>query len=115
MKVLVVDDERGIRESLQEFFADEGYAVDVAADGVEALRLLDAPDEPLPSVVILDLLMPTISGNEVYEHMQSNPRLAAVPVIISTSDPARAPRGTLTMKKPINLDLLLSNVRGLCQ
>jgi hypothetical protein len=51
----------------------------------------------------------------VYERMQSDPRFAKVPVLVSTSDPTRAPTGALVMKKPIDLDRLLSAVRSHCQ
>jgi DNA-binding response OmpR family regulator len=113
MKVLVIDDEAGIRDSLQEFFLDEGFAVDTAADGEAALEKLTTPDEP-PSVVILDMMMPKLSGSQVYALMQQDPRLANIPVIVSTSDPTRAPASVLIMRKPINLELLLNAVRGLC-
>lgn len=112
MRVLVVDDEREIRESLEEFLVDEGYSVSVAADGAEAMVRLRS--EAPPQIVILDLLMPVMSGIEVYEAMQSDARLAAIPVIISTSDPSRAPSGNLIMKKPINLDRLQSVIRRFC-
>ncbi len=112
MRVLVVDDEREIRESLEEFLVDEGYSVSVAADGAEAMDRLRS--EVPPQIVILDLLMPVMSGIEVYEAMQSDTRLAAIPVIISTSDPSRAPSGNLIMKKPINLDRLQSVIRRFC-
>jgi CheY-like chemotaxis protein len=110
--ILIVDDESDIRDSLQEFFEDEGYAVATAENGQKALDLLGAPQ--LPCVVILDLLMPVLDGNEVYEKMQADPRLAAVPVIISTSDPRRAPSGVLTMKKPVSLMRLLGVVKQYC-
>jgi two-component system, sensor histidine kinase and response regulator len=110
--LLIVDDERDIRESLAEFFAEEGFTVSVAADGAEALEALRT-GEP-PRVVILDLVMPVLSGNEVYERMQADPRLTDTPVIVSTSDPARAPSGLLIMKKPVNLDRLLLAVRNYC-
>ena len=61
--------------------------------------------------MILDLAMPVMDGNAVYEAMQLDRRLAAVPVVISTSDPSRAPLGVQTLKKPVNLDVLLSAVR----
>lgn len=112
MRVLVVDDEREIRESLEEFLVDEGYSVSVAADGAEAMDRLRS--EAPPQIVILDLLMPVMSGIEVYEAMQSDARLATIPVIISTSDPSRAPSGNLIMKKPINLDRLQSVIRRFC-
>jgi two-component system, sensor histidine kinase and response regulator len=112
MTVLIVDDEADIRDSLQEFFEDQGFAVATAADGLQALDLLDR--EKVPCIVVLDLLMPELDGNEVYDRMQKNPRLASVPVIVSTSDPSRAPSGALIMKKPVNLDRLLRVVRQHC-
>lgn len=111
-RILIVDDETGIRESLEEYFQDEGFDVVTAKDGAEALVKLAAAE--LPDVVVLDLLMPKVDGTQVYAHMQQDPRLAAVPVIVSTSDPARAPSGVLLMKKPINLERLLAAVRQYC-
>jgi CheY-like chemotaxis protein len=110
--ILIVDDEPDIRDSLAEFFQDEGYAVATAPDGAAGLETLAAGE--LPCVVILDLLMPILDGNEMYERMRSDPRYRAVPVIISTSDPRRAPSGVLTMKKPVSLMHLLSAVRQYC-
>jgi CheY-like chemotaxis protein len=109
MKVLVVDDEVDIREPLQEFFQEAGLEVVTAADGVAAMQVLN--DGQLPDVVVLDLLMPRMTGNDVYAAMQADPRLARVPVIVSTSDPSRAPSGVLIMKKPVNLERLLAAVR----
>ena len=111
-KVLIVDDEREIRESLEELFQDEGYLVSTAANGAEALTRLNEAQSPC--VVILDLLMPILGGDEVYEEMQKAPRLRGIPVIIITSDPSRAPNGLLIMKKPMNLDRLLQTVRQVC-
>jgi CheY-like chemotaxis protein len=108
--VLVVDDERDIRDCLEDALRDEGYQVAVAANGREALELL--PGLSRPAAVILDILMPIMNGREVYEAMQKDPRLARIPVLVSTSDPSRAPSGVLTMKKPINLTNLLATVRS---
>lgn len=112
MRLLIVDDDQDIRESLEEFFQDEGYTVHTAANGAEALARLEA--EAPPCVMILDLLMPIVDGNEVLRRMQRDQRLSRVPVIVSTSDPARAPSGVLIMKKPINLSRLLMAVRQHC-
>ena len=113
MCVLIVDDEPGIRDSLAELFEDEGYTTLTAADGGEAMDVLAGKE--LPCVVILDLLMPVMNGNEVYARMQTDPRLAGVPVIITTSDPSLAPSGLLIMKKPINVKRLLATVSQHCQ
>lgn len=112
MTVFIVDDERDIRDSLRDAFEDVGYEVEVAANGVEALDKLERMDTP--AVVILDLIMPFTSGNEVWERMQATSRLAAVPVIMITSDPGRAPSGVLTIRKPLNLKLLLHTVEKCC-
>jgi CheY-like chemotaxis protein len=111
-RLLIVDDEREIRESLEEFFQEEGFTVTTAANGVEALARLE--ESETPCVVLLDLLMPVLSGNEVYQAMQKEPRLNGIPVIVMTSDPSRAPSGLLIMKKPMNLARLLSTVRQHC-
>ncbi|MBL8949215.1 MAG: response regulator [Myxococcaceae bacterium] len=113
MKVMIVDDETDIRESLREVFEDEGYEVATAANGAEALSLL-AKNDP-PCAMVLDLIMPEVGGVEVYQKMQTDPRLSRVPVIISTSDPSRAPSGVLIMKKPIDLNRLLETVHRYCR
>jgi CheY-like chemotaxis protein len=112
-RVLIVEDERDLLDSLQEFFEDEGFTVQTATNGAEALSLLDADE--LPSVVLLDLMMPVLDGNELYARMRAEPRLAGIPVIVSTSDPSRAPSGVLIMKKPVNLGSLLGAVESHCQ
>ena len=87
--ILVVDDEPNVRESLGDAFTDEGYAVVLAANGREALaraRMLARP-----CVVILDLIMPVMSGDQVYAAMRADPALEDIPIVVSTSDPTRAP------------------------
>ncbi len=114
MHVLIVEDEQELRESLEELFEDEGFEVSSAENGAVALaQLQDATT--LPCCVVLDLLMPVLNGIELYDQMQRDPRLAQVPVIITTSDPSRAPEGLLIMKKPINLERLVVAVRQFCQ
>ena len=113
MCVLIVDDEPGLCESLRDFLEDEGYAVSIASNGAEALDLLEG--DQLPCLMILDLIMPLVSGNQVYETMQKDPRLRNIPIVVSTSDPARAPAGAVIMKKPINLDRLLGAVKCHCK
>jgi CheY-like chemotaxis protein len=109
--VLVVDDEPDIRMSLRDVLEEEGYAVVEAANGKQALDLL--PGLPRPCAIILDIIMPVMSGNELYERLQADPRLSDIPLVVSTSDPSRAPSGVLLMKKPIHLHRLLTTVAGL--
>jgi CheY-like chemotaxis protein len=113
MTVLIVDDDDDIRDTLKELCEDEGYAVATAANGAEALTVLAGP--VAPCVVVLDLIMPVMTGNEVFATMQRDPRLAAVPVIVSTSDPSRAPGGVQVMKKPVDVERLLQAIRRCCE
>jgi CheY-like chemotaxis protein len=109
--VLVVDDEADIRDSLKEALVDEGYLVEVAANGRQALDML--PQLARPCAVILDIIMPIMSGVEMYAAMRAIPALADIPVVVSTSDPSRAPSGVLIMRKPIDLGRLLKTVDAL--
>ena len=109
--ILIVEDEVHSRDTLRDVLEDEGYAVVVARDGTEALAQLKATR---PSLMILDLRMPGISGNALYEEMQRSPQLAKVPVLVTTSDPGRAPRGVPTLAKPLEIDRLLSLVALAC-
>src|SRR5262245_36092572 len=69
MKILVVDDERAVRESLRRALELEGYDIELAADGGEALYRLEAPNEE-PDAMILDVLMPGIDGLEVCRRLR---------------------------------------------
>jgi CheY-like chemotaxis protein len=112
-RILIVEDDIDIRESLRDTLEDAGYAVQTASNGREGLDALRG-SEPPPCAVLLDLIMPVMTGNELYAAMQADPVLAQVPVLISTSDPSRAPSGVPIMKKPIDLGRLLSMVAALC-
>ena len=109
--LLIVDDENDIRESLRDALAEEGYITLVATNGREALQLLPTLDRPC--AVILDIIMPLMGGTEVYAAMQQDPALADIPILISTSDPLRAPDRVPVLKKPVNLDRLLTMVAEL--
>lgn len=112
MMVLVVEDEVDARDTLRDVLEDEGYRVMVARDGKEALQHLAGA--AVPSLVILDLLMPGMGGNAFYDEMQRSRSLARIPVLVTTSDPTRAPRGVPTLEKPIQIDTLLSLVALAC-
>lgn len=111
-QVLIVDDEADLLEALSEAFADEGYVVETAINGREALEKL--PSMGRPCVVILDLFMPVMTGNELYAEMKADPRFSDIPVIVSTADPTGSPPGVPVMRKPFNLDLMFAAVSSLC-
>jgi CheY-like chemotaxis protein len=111
--VVVVEDEEELSETLRDVFEDEGYSVGIAKDGRAGLQLIrELPN--LPCIIILDLLMPVMDGNEFYRQLKADPRFGDVPVVITTSDPSRAPSGVFIMRKPVKLDVLLDTVRKCC-
>jgi CheY-like chemotaxis protein len=113
-RLLVVEDDESIRDSLREAFEDAGYQIETASNGQEALDLL-TDGSPHPDVVILDLVMPVLDGNRLYQAMQADAGLSQIPVIISTSSPSRAPKGVVVVPKPVKLDRLLGTVADLCR
>jgi two-component system, OmpR family, response regulator MprA len=81
MDILVVDDERAVRDSLRRALELEGYGVELAEDGEEALRRLSG--EPLPDAVILDVLMPGADGLEVCRRLRREGK--QLPVLMLTA------------------------------
>jgi CheY-like chemotaxis protein len=109
--VLIVEDDFSIRESLSEMLREEGYTVETAEHGREALERLQAGVKP--AIILLDLMMPVMDGWQVLEALAAHPRLSEVPVIVVSaavgSLPAHA-RGFL--RKPIRFAKLLEAING---
>jgi CheY-like chemotaxis protein len=100
--VLVVDDDLDCAEALKDTLQDVGYQVSTAQSATEALRCLESA--PRPSVIILDLLMPGMSGEEFLVRRRANPVLAEIPVIVVSATPPQPPldRGTPVLRKPVD-------------
>jgi two-component system, OmpR family, response regulator MprA len=116
MKVLVVDDERAVRDSLRRALELQGYQVDLAADGAEALAQLESDGEP--DAVVLDILMPGIDGLEVCRRIRENGN--EVPVLMLTARDAVGDRvagldagADDYLVKPFALEELLARIRAL--
>jgi DNA-binding response OmpR family regulator len=109
VKVLVVEDEEDIRDTLAEALASEGYEVVRACDGAEALEKLRACH---PAVVLLDLMMPVMDGWAFRAAQREDPTVCRIPVIVVSAE-GRA--GGLDvagfLQKPFDLDQLLTAVR----
>jgi CheY-like chemotaxis protein len=112
--VVVVDDEPGFGETIQDVFEEYGFDVRVALDGLEALDLFKQLPA-MPCIVILDMVMPRMDGNTLYRAMKEDPALSKVAVLVTTSDPTRAPSGVLLMKKPVDLGVLIATVSRCCE
>lgn len=114
--ILVVEDDRDIRDSVVEILEDEGYRVASAADGEQALSLLRSADL-LPDVILLDLMMPVMDGFQFREEQLASPALAGIPVVIVTADVnARARAGCLKaaafLPKPLKIQPLLDAIEA---
>lgn len=111
--ILIVDDDAAIRDALSEILESEGYPVSTAADGTAALRLVE---ELRPSLLLLDMRMPGLSGWDVANALRQ--RKIAVPILVMTA--ARDARHWAEqigadgyLAKPFDLDDLLDGVARL--
>lgn len=106
--VLVVDDERDIREAVTEALVQAGFDVIGARDGEEGLRKLHAFH---PSVVLLDLTMPGMNGWQFREAQRADPDVAAIPVIVVTALGCQPELDAAdTIQKPFGIEELLRAV-----
>jgi CheY-like chemotaxis protein len=109
--VLVVDDDFDIREALSDVLASEGYNVLTAADGSEALETLRGGIRP--AVMLLDLMMPRVSGVEVIDALRKDETLRQIPVVVCSANRGYGADdlGVLdVLRKPVSVDELLKAV-----
>ena len=117
LKVLLVDDEQDLVDSLKQDLQVQGYIVLTAQDGNSALEL--ARNE-MPQLILLDLMLPGLDGYRVLKLLKSDERYRKIPVLVIT---ARADVSDLTqaiecgadgcLVKPLKLDVLLDRVHAL--
>jgi CheY-like chemotaxis protein len=116
-RVLVVDDDADIRDTIGDILEMRGYEVARAANGREALERLR--DGPRPCVILLDLMMPVVSGWEFRQQQTSDTALASVPVVIISGDGTVAQKAESIdvheyLRKPVDLSAMLAVVRRHC-
>lgn len=108
--ILVVEDDEPIRLAVRELLEVEGYHVDLATDGVEALRLIA---REVPSLVITDLQMPNLDGRELCCRLRTDARTAEVPIVVLTAAhrlDGIFGKADAVIRKPFDIDVLLSTV-----
>ena len=113
--VLVVEDHADLREMLAVLLESEGFEVQTASNGAEALT---AMHDVRPAVILLDLMMPVMSGDEFRQRQLAEPEYANVPVICMTAahdgvQRAKKMRATQYFQKPVDFDQLITAVRSL--
>ena len=116
MKILVVDDERAVRESLRRALELEGYEIELAEDGNEALAALEGGDDP--DAMILDVLMPGLDGLEVCRRLRKTGSRLPVLMLTARVEVENRVAGLDAgaddyVTKPFALEELLARVRAL--
>lgn len=112
--ILVVDDDAAIREVVAEVLEEEGYAVEIASSGQDALALIEVAE---PALVVLDMRMPIMNGWEFAAHLSARPG-RRIPVLVMTAAVDAVKRAAEigaagTLSKPFDLADLIEMVRAL--
>jgi CheY-like chemotaxis protein len=115
LSILIVEDDAGVQLSLATLLREEGYDVDTASDGAEALLHLRAG--PPPSLILLDLSLPEMDGVEFRTRQLADSRLANVPVIVLSARPdasktAQRMGAADVLRKPMSFAALLRAIQN---
>lgn len=115
-RILLVEDNEDLRNLESEILEAEGYKVDVATNGQEALDVLNQTRHN-PCLILLDLMMPIMNGMQFLNIMKANPLYANIPVLIVSAVAKHSKIDGVVghMQKPINLDKLFDIVEKYCQ
>jgi CheY-like chemotaxis protein len=110
-KILVVDDEVGIREALIDVLESRNFTVLSAQDGVDALRVLE---EHEPDVILSDLRMPRMDGKGLYELVKTTQSHSHIPFIFMSATPEKLKALDVyaVLQKPFQFENLISKVEG---
>ena len=115
-KILIVEDEPSMREMLNVFLEENGFEVIKSSNGVEGL---DLAQKESPDIIILDIVMPGMSGYMVAKHIKSDPKLRNTPIVLLTATANVAGNIMLEMpteyrvRKPFNPDELLELLQSI--
>jgi DNA-binding NarL/FixJ family response regulator len=118
-RILLVDDEPGVRESVQAYLEDSGYAVQVSAGAKDAWEMLQRDQ---PDLVITDVMMPQIDGYQFLKQMRDDPRFTAMPVIFLTARGMKSDRISgyqagvdAYLAKPFDPEELIAIIKNILQ
>jgi CheY-like chemotaxis protein len=110
--ILLIEDDTDVTDALGEVLRDEGYLVATASNGLEAIEYLRS--HGLPSVILLDLMMPVMDGYQFRELQRSEPGLGEIPVICISAGAMDERLDKMQVqgafKKPLDLQSLLNAI-----
>jgi CheY-like chemotaxis protein len=111
--VLIVEDYFESRDALRQLIEKDGRAVVTAGDGRDALER--ARGSPRPSLILLDLWMPKMTGWEFLQHKSADPTIAAIPTIVLSGSSTDLPEGAIGfLAKPVDIERLLALIDLYC-
>ncbi len=113
--ILIVEDDADNATALREVLQEEGYSVARASNGVEALTKLR--EGPIPSLILLDLMMPEMDGSTFAKAVRAEPKWNQIPIVLLSAsgraaERAQAPGVDRFLHKPVDLTTLLNVVQS---
>lgn len=119
--LLVVDDEIGLLEALATILSDAGYQVEAVTSGQAALEVLHTPGRHLPDLIIVDIIMPEMTGLEFFEAVRTSPALSNVPFLFTSAFVSPEREDLITglsnatlLFKPFEVEELLEAIEAIC-
>jgi len=116
-KILVIEDDGNLRETLSDVLETEGYSVVTSKDGLEGLRKTYVE---LPDLVILDIILPELSGLEVCKRLKKDTQMKDIPIIYLTAKDQVTDKllglesgAEIYLTKPFDMDVLLEKIQNL--
>jgi CheY-like chemotaxis protein len=111
--VMVIEDDADIRAALVELLEGEGYIVDAAENGADALARLS--EIARPCVILLDLMMPVMNGWQFLATRKDSTELSHIPVVVVSAMSQRTPASVeAIVPKPVDVSALLGVIEKLC-
>jgi CheY-like chemotaxis protein len=114
---LVIDDDEDLRVTVAQVLADHGWVTEGYGEGVSALARLRAEPLVLPSLLLLDLMMPVMNGWQFLKEKRGDPRLAPIPVVLMTAGrpTPQSDEGVVSvLQKPFSVEALVEATERAC-
>lgn len=116
-KILIIEDDAEIRETLTEILQMEGYAVHSVKNGQEGIDYLRTSSPP--ALILLDYMMPVMNGGQFRTVQKEDPKLSKIPVVVLSADSSVFQKSDVVgvhgfLRKPIELERLLSMIKVYC-
>lgn len=109
--ILVIEDDAPLRELYRSLLRQTGYTVVALGDGLSALRWIE---ERRPTAVVLDLVLPRLSGRDVYQELQAHPETRSIPIVVVSGDDVsdlNEADFACVLRKPVSPDQFVAAVQ----